>query len=383
MRDNSDEDGQTLTERVAAVGDRLASLRSGRPLTGALLLWAASALLVLIAIRPAIIQITDTSLRAPVASAGALATFAAGLVTLVWPRYSSAAGTVGTVAAFVAIPAVIALGSISGLEEMMAATVLFGAVGGIACINWRPGQSPSRSIVTRHASTVAVVFALLVVLSSGSATAGQFPRQEDSYGGFIVKLDELSADEYDFNPNCRALLDDCNDITVDTRTQTEVPAARQKLSGVTGSNAVISENLQQPDGTWINLAIRGTDLTATGDRGFDVYVSEYYNDYIKADLTVFGDAVSVPVDEIVNRWLCNPRAEADRSDPGGFGTLDDTRLGLDATPALRDGEDVYQLAHQAGSSNTLIENFELEVTNGRDDGFEINKDEPNFPDECA
>jgi hypothetical protein len=238
-------------------------------------------------------------------------------------------------------------------------------------------------VVTRHGGTVAVVFALLIVLSSGVATAGQFPRQNEAYGGIVVKLDTLEAEEFDSEPNCRALIDDCEDITVNGRLQQDIPAARLELTGVSGTNVVISENLQQPDGSWTNIQIRGTQITSTGDRGFDAYVSEYYNDYIKADLTVFGDAISVPIDEIKDRWLCNPRADAEREDPGGFGTLDDTRLGIDATPALRDGEDIYQLAHQIGTSNTVIQDFELEINNTRDPGFQIDKDSPNFPEECA
>jgi hypothetical protein len=230
---------------------------------------------------------------------------------------------------------------------------------------------------------MAVLLALLIVASSGAASAGNFPRQSDAYGGFLFGSDTLSADEYDFNPNCRALLDDCNDLTVDTRTQSSVPSARLKLSGVTATNFLISENMQEPDGSWINVKIRASDATATGDRGLDLYASEAYIDYGKADLTVFGDAVSVPIDEIQNRWLCNPRADAERDDPGGFGTLDDTRLGIDATPALRDGEDIYQLTHQAGTTDTLLENFELEVNTSRDPGVAIEKDEPNFPEECA
>jgi hypothetical protein len=381
---------ERLWERTATLRERLATLRSGRPLTGGLLLWAASALLVLVAIRPATIQITDTSLRAPIASTGAVATLAAGLVAMARPQHSSAGGAVATVAVFVTVPAVVALGSVAGLEEMLVVTALFGGIGGIACVGWREDGSASRSPVLRHGGTVAVVVALLIVVSSGAATAGQFPRQEEQYGGIVVKLDEVSADKFKSKPNCTPLAD-CANITVDTRTREQVKAARLQLTGVSGSNVVISENLQEPDGTWVNIQIRGEEITQTGNEGFDAYVSEYYNDYAAADLTAFGSLIEVPIDEIQNRWLCDPAADAERSSPGGFGTLDDARLGIDpylvplfdGGVKLQEGEDVYQLAHQIGTSNTVIQEFELVVNDTRDEGFEIQRDEPSFPEECA
>jgi hypothetical protein len=390
---------ETLTERATNLRTRLATLRSGRPLTGGLLLWAASALLVLVAIRPATVQITDTSLLAPIASAGAVVTFLGGLVAMSRPQHSSAGGAVATVAVFVTVPAVVALGSVGGFAEMLAATALFGGAGGIVCVGWRQDDSASRSPVLRHGGTAAVVVALLIVVSSGAATAGQFPRQEEQYGGIVIKLDTLAADKFKSKPNCE-FLEDCANITVDTRTREQVPAARLELTGITGTSVVISENLQEPDGTWVNIQIRGDEITQTGPPdefgskdGFDAYISEYYSDYAVADLTTFGDLIDVPIDEIQNRWLCDPAEDATRNGTGGFGTLDDARLGinpysgltglLDSGVSLREGEDVYQLAHQVGSTQTTIQEFELVVNDTRKEGFQIDKDEPNFPEECA
>jgi len=361
--------------------DRVATWWAGRPVTGAGLLLAASAMLVLVAVRPATVQITDTSLRGPLAGTGAVVLFGAGTLALARPRRATAAGGLGIVTVFVTLPAIVSLGSVGAVAEMLLATALFGAAGGIVCAGRQPGRQSSPSPVKRRAGMLAVVFAFMIVVSSGAATAGQFPQQRDAYGGFTVKLDTLDAEEYDFNPNCRALLDDCNDITVDTRTQSSVPVGRQKLTGVEGTNFVLSQNLQQQDGSYVNLQLRGSQITSTGDRGFDAYVSEYYNDYAKADLSALG--LQVPIDELVDLWMCDVRGEAEREDPGGFGTLDDTRLGIDATPVLEDGENIRQLAHQVGTSNTVIQDFELEVNETRDTGYEIAEDEPLDPEDCA
>jgi len=375
MSEHTD-DTETETYR-----DRVATWWAERPVTGVGLLVAASAMLVLVAVRPASIQITDTSLRGPLAGAGAAVLFGAGVLALVRPRYATAAGGLGIVTVFVTLPAIVSLGSVGSIAEMLLVTALFGAAGGIVCAGRQPGRQATPSPARRRAGMLAVAFAFMIVVSSGAATAGQFPRQQDEYGGFTIKLDTLSAEEYDFNPNCRALLDDCNDITVDTRTQSSVPVGRQKLSGVQGSNFLLSQNLQESDGSWVNVQLRGREITSTGDRGFDAYVSEYYNDYAKADLSALG--LQIPIDELVDLWVCDVRGEAERDDPGGFGTLDDTRLGIDATPVLEDGENIRQLAHQVGTSNTVIQGFELEVNETRDPGYEIAEDEPLDPEDCA
>jgi hypothetical protein len=273
--------------------------------------------------------------------------------------------------------------------SLLFAGLLAAGVGGILAVGWRPG-GPRLTLgrdgqLVRYGRTgVVVVLFVLVALNGAPAVAGDtFPAQDDAYGGFVVSQDTLAAGYYDYDPDCGTIGADCPNLTIDSSKRDTVQVARQRLDNRHGnpvviSNFVIYKNFYREEtGQYQHLELSAASAVGTsgdGGRAVDAYISEFRSDYLIARLDVVGGIDLDPAVDEIAYWTCTPY------DDEGWGTINDDRLGLSTDPRLTEGEDVTLLAHQLGSSKTVLEDFTLTVERGRREGIETGESEP---DDCA
>lgn len=357
------------------------SLRPGRPLLGPLVLALAGL---------ALARLLGTTAGA---WAGRLAPFvvAFGLaltlpvcaaVAVARPRHAARAGLAGA-AAGPLVTLLVATGpTVPVRSATLLACLLATVLGGGLCAVGRPRRvtlGPVGSL--SRAGRVGLVGGLVLVLVVGGlpvAASDRFPAQADAYGGFVVHQDTLEAGYYDYAPDCGTVGAECENITVDSSTRSSVRVARQRLDTREGNDVVLTNFLiyknfyYEPREEFLSFELQATRAVATsgdGGRAIDVYISEFRSEQLEARLNFPLTDLDPQVDTI-EYWTCTPYNDS------GWGTINDDRLGLSTDPRLTDGEDVSLLAHQLGSSKTVLTDFRLTVERGRRQGLVTNESEP-------
>lgn len=372
-------DTDTASEGATPGADRLHEWSETRPLWGGVTLVAGGGVLAWLAAHAAGIPLFETLPAMTVAAAAAGLTALLGVVALAVPRLAPGVGAASAGTAAVAATGVLASQSTNGLLAV-AVGFAIALTGALWCFAWTPDGGARRARRRGGVAAVAVSAALLLLVTSASApvAAGQFPYQNDT-GGFVVYSGTLDVDSYEYQPNCKRPFNEtwtCSDFPEsDTSTSDGQQMARQFLQGVTIGDPIIYKNFQTANGP-VSVSLTGTQLSASGDDGFlgfgkgyavDTYITEFYSDAL--DARVLG----LTADQI-SYWSCTPELDE------GSGTIDDERLGINipslATLSLANGENVILNAHQLGSTESVITDFELSVRNERRADIDVGQSTP-------
>ncbi|RXK46295.1 hypothetical protein [Halorientalis pallida] len=317
----------------------------------------------------------------PVGVAGATAPFVAvvlGLFVLARPEKTRNAGGVGFGLVGFTFAGLLLSGVPFAHPELAFTGFVIGGIGAVICLAWDHDSTVriERGPVFR-AGRAALVCGLVLALAFTAAPAvsgDTFPAQSDTLDGFVVSQSSLDSGMYSYQTDCDTDPgfaiggEDCIDITVDSTSQENIDrAARQQLDSTSVADVdindfLIYENLftDLRGGKNVYFELTASQAVASSEtddgRAIDVYISEFRSEKLTArlDLIEFPGTPGIPADNIAY-WSCTPQNDS------GFGTINDIRLGLDTNPRLTDGRDVSLLAHQLGSSETVLTDFKLEI----------------------
>jgi hypothetical protein len=344
----------------------------------------------------------------PVGFAGALAPLVGvvlGLFVLARPDDSRIAGGVGFGLLGFTFGGLLLSGLPFAHPELAFVGFLTGGIGAVGCLAW-DADSPVRIehgplFRTGRAALVCGLVLALAFTAAPAVSGDTFPEQSDEIDGFVVSQSTLDAGTYSYQTDCDADPafglggEDCLDITVDSTSQDEINrAARQQLDStsvadVELSDFLIYENLYTDlrGGRNVFFELTASQAVASseteGNRAIDVYVSEFRSESLTArlDLIKFPGTPGIPADNIAY-WTCTPHTDE------GFGTVNDIRLGLDTNPRLTGGRDVSLLAHQLGSSETVLTDFKLKIgaelagKSGVREPIPADEEPTTAPDDC-
>ena len=358
---------------------RLDRWTAGRPTLGATLLALGSAVLAW----RVLAQLSSVPLGriTPVGFAGGTAPFVAvviGLFALARPdRARTAAGLGFGLVAFT-FAGLLLSGVPFSHPELVFLGFVIGGVGAVICLAWDRDSTAriERGPVFRT-GRAALVCGLVLALAFTAAPAvsgDTFPEQSDEIDGFIVSQATLDAGMYSYQTDCDTDPgfaiggEDCLNITVDSTSQEHIDrAARQQLDSTSVADVEINdfliyENLYTDlrGGKNVYFELTASQAVASSEtdngRAIDVYISEFRSENLEArlDLIEFPGTPGIKADTIAY-WSCTPHNDS------GFGTVNDIRLGLDTNPRLTNGRDVSLLAHQLGSSETVLTDFKLKI----------------------
>ncbi len=350
-----------------------------RPTLGAALLTLGSAVLAW----RVLVQLSSVPLGriTPVGFAGATAPFVAvvlGLFVLARPEKARTTGGVAFGLVGFTFAGLLLSGVPLAHPELVFTGFVIGGVGAVICLAWDHHRTVriERGPVFR-AGRAALVCGLVVALAFTAAPAvsgDTFPEQSDTIDGFVVSQSSLDSGLYsyqtdcDTNPGFAIGGEDCLDITVDSTSQESIDrVARQQLDSTSVADVELNEFLIYENlftdlrgGRNVFFELTASQAVASSEtdngRAIDVYVSEFRSEKLTArlDLIEFPGTPGIPADNIAY-WTCTPQNDS------GFGTINDIRLGLDTNPRLTEGRDVSLLAHQLGSSETVLTDFKLKI----------------------
>ncbi|MFB6084065.1 MAG: hypothetical protein ABEJ94_07460 [Halorientalis sp.] len=316
----------------------------------------------------------------PVGFAGATAPFVAtviGSFVLARPEKARTAGGVGFGLVGFTFGGLLLSGVPLAHPELVFTGFVIAGIGAVICLAWHDTAVRIERGPVFRVGRAALVCCLVVALAFTAApavTGDTFPAQSDAIDGFVVSQSSLSAGTYsyqtdcDTNPGFALGGEDCLNITVDSTSQERIErAARQQLDSTSVAKVEITdfliyENLytELRGGRNVYFELTAAQAVASSEtdsgRAIDVYISEFRSEALTArlDLIKFPGTPGIPADHIAY-WTCTPH------DDSGFGTINDIRLGLDTNPRLTGGRDVSLLAHQLGSSETVLTDFKLKI----------------------
>ncbi|WP_336000942.1 hypothetical protein [Halorientalis halophila] len=360
---------------------------TGRPTLGAGLLAIGSAVLAWRALT--LLWLVPTGRLTVFGFAGGVAPLASvvlGLFVLGRPEKARLAGGVGLGLVGFTFTGLLLSGLPFAYPKLAFTGFLMGGVGAVLCLAWHgePTVRVERGPLFRVGRAgLACGLVLVLAFTAAPAVSGDtFPAQMETQGGFVVHQAGLDAGTYSYQTDCDTDPgfaiggEDCLDITVDSKNQGNIDrAARQQLDSTSVADVEIDQFLiyenfytELRGGRNLYFELTASQAVASsrtdGNRAIDVYVSEFRSEDLTArlDLIEFPGTPGIPADHI-RYWTCTPHNDS------GFGTINDIRLGLDTNPRLTDGRDVSLLAHQLGSSETVLTDFKLKI------GAEINGDD--------
>jgi hypothetical protein len=317
----------------------------------------------------------------PVGFAGATAPFVGivlGLFVLARPEKARLAGGAGFGLVGFTFAGLLLSGVPFAHPELVFTGFVIGGIGAVICLAWDRDSTVriERGPVFR-AGRAALVCGLVLALAFTAAPAvsgDTFPAQSDTLDGFVVSQSSLDAGMYSYQTDCDTDPgfaiggEDCLDITVDSTSQETIDrVARQQLDSTSVADVEINDFLIYENlftdlrgGRNVYFELTASQAVASSEtdngRAIDVYVSEFRSEKLTArlDLIEFPGTPGIPADNIAY-WTCTPHNDS------GFGTINDIRLGLDTNPRLTSGRDVSLLAHQLGSSETVLTDFKLKI----------------------
>ncbi|WP_299265176.1 hypothetical protein [Halorientalis sp.] len=372
-------DGDLSSDHVAGLQARFDRWTATRPALGATLLTVGSAVLAW----RVLAQLSSVPLAriTPVGFAGTVAPFVAvvlGLSVLARPETARTAGGVGFGLVGFTFAGLLLSGVPFAHPELVFTGFVIGGVGAVVCL----ARDHQRTVRIERgpmfrAGRAALVCGLVVALvfTAAPAVSGEpFPAQSDTIDGFVVSQSSLNAGTYSYQTDCDTDPgfaiggEDCLDITVDSTSQENINrAARQQLDSTKVADVELDEFLIYENlftdlrgGRNVFFELSASQAVASSEtddgRAIDVYVSEFRSEKLTArlDLIKFPGTPGIPADNIAY-WTCTPQNDS------GFGTINDIRLGLDTNPRLTSGRDVSLLAHQLGSSETVLTEFKLKI----------------------
>jgi hypothetical protein len=389
---------------TAQVRDRLGSWLATRPVRGAALLALGSLLLAWEAFRFVRVPGTTVTTAGTVGVLAPLAGVLLAAVATLRPNRATVAGLAGVLLALGEVTSMLLAPTQVGDPRVLFLALLAAGVGGLCCATGRSRvriAGLSSAIRVTSSVLVVVVLAALLVTVATPASGDNFPQQDGELGGFVLVQDTLDAGQYNYQAHCPQpttidLLDEgCIGATLDSSKKSDVNRfGRQRLDCWNDNEVVINGFT-----IYKNFPVRGTDKVeslelsattayATGGRcgsfsgdepeAVDVYISEYRAKNLEARLDVVnfpGYDPGVKVDN-VNYWECTPQ------NASGLGSINDVRFGLDAFPALTNGQDVYLLAHQLGSTKTELTNFKLRVRADKIEDISVTEEPSQSPANC-
>jgi hypothetical protein len=283
--------------------------------------------------------------------------------------------------------------------------LLAAGVGGLLCATGtRRVRIAGVTSAVRVVSSVLIVVVLataLVTVAAPAASGDDFPQQDDELGGFVLVQNTLEAGQYNYQAHCPQpttidLLDEgCIEARLDSSKKSDVERFGRQRLDCWNDNEVVIGNFQiyknfpiGDTGEFESLSLSATTAYATGGdcgtfggdepEAVDVYASEYRAKQLKARLDVVnfpGYDPGIPVDDVAY-WDCTPQNSS------GLGTVNDVRFGLDAFPALTDGQEVYLLSHQLGSTKTELTNFKLRVRAEKIEDISVTSEPSEAPANC-
>jgi hypothetical protein len=317
----------------------------------------------------------------PVGFAGGIAPFVGvvlGLFVLARPEKARLAGGTGFGLIAFTFAGILLSGVPLAHPELAFTGFVIGGIGAVICLAWDRTSTVrvERGPVFR-AGRAALVCGLVLALAFTAAPAvsgDTFPAQSDTLDGFVVSQSSLDSGMYSYQTDCDTDPgfsiggEDCIDITVDSTSQENIDrAARQQLDSTSVADVEINEFLIYENlytdlrgGKNVYFELTASQAVASSEtdngRAIDVYISEFRSEKLTArlDLIKFPGTPGIPADNIAY-WSCTPHNDS------GFGTINDIRLGLDTNPRLTGGRDVSLLAHQLGSSETVLTDFKLKI----------------------
>jgi len=397
--------GDTNRPLPARIRSRLDGWAATRPALGAALLALGSAVLAwrvftLLSIVPA-----GRVTPAGIAGMGApLAGVVVALLALGRPARSTGAGLAGIGLAVYATSGLFVSPLPVGHPELIVTGLAVAGLGGLLCAAWRPDRARIRRGPVVRAGRSLLVGGLVLVLAFNAAPAvagDTFPAQMETQGGFVVAQSELSAGQFDYQANCPAPAfgiggEGCVNVTVDSTNRARIDqSARAQLDSSNAADVYISEFLiyenfyfeREDENLYFEMsadeAVAATEAGPFGksgadERAIDAYFSEFRSERLVARLDLIdfpGTPEGIPADNIV-RWTCTPHNES------GFGSINDIRLGLDVSARATGGQSVSLLAHQLGSSETVLTDFELTVGTGKRDPLPATREPKTAPESC-